>query len=247
MVFHWSLNDSKSHQVSRILLSILADLNNAVVWMVCIRPLISKTSSPCTNPLVTIPSTPVTISITVCFMFYSFFSSPARTRYLSLPAFFQFYPVISRNSKVHNSAISLSIWLSLDLVVWSRLDDLFLSQNPWEFYAPHFLGRILGCAYTYVCYCYILTFYSGKYAIPKWCTGRKGHIPMASNRKKSRRRNLADEMGKGEKKKSHGALIDWCTGREWPLNCMTVIFTWWRSNMPFQGLSGRLSGRWTII
>ena len=44
-------------------------------------------------------------------------------------------------------------------------------------------------------------------------------------------------------KKSHGTLIDWCTGRQWPVNCMTVISAWWRSNMPFQ----RLSGHWTII
>ena len=33
MVFHWSLSDSKFPQVSRTLLSILADLNNAVVWV----------------------------------------------------------------------------------------------------------------------------------------------------------------------------------------------------------------------
>ena len=31
--FHWSLSDSKSLQVFRTLLSILVDLNNAVVWM----------------------------------------------------------------------------------------------------------------------------------------------------------------------------------------------------------------------
>ena len=35
--------------------------------------------------------------------------------------------------------------------------------------------------------------------------------------------------------KSHGTLTDWCTGREWPVNCMTVISAWWRSNMPFHG------------
>ena len=34
MVFHWSLSDSKSPPVSRTLLSILAVLNNAVLWMV---------------------------------------------------------------------------------------------------------------------------------------------------------------------------------------------------------------------
>ena len=55
-----------------------------------------------------------------------------------------------------------------------------------------------------------------------------------------------DEMGRG-KKNSHGTLIDWCTGREWPVNCMTVISAWWRSNMRFQRSSRRLSGRWTII
>ena len=35
-VFHWSLSDSKSPQVSRTLLCILAVLNNVVVWMVSI-------------------------------------------------------------------------------------------------------------------------------------------------------------------------------------------------------------------
>ena len=66
-----------------------------------------------------------------------------------------------------------------------------------------------------------------------------------SYERKSCGRKLADEMGQG--KKSHDTLIDWYTGREWPVNCMTVISAWWRSNMPFQRLSGRLSGRWTII
>ena len=45
--FHWSLSDSKSHQVSRTLLSVLADLDSAIVWMVPTRPLICKSSSPC--------------------------------------------------------------------------------------------------------------------------------------------------------------------------------------------------------
>ena len=34
--------------------------------------------------------------------------------------------------------------------------------------------------------------------------------------------------------KSHGTVTDWCTGREWPVNCVTVISAWGRSNMPFQ-------------
>ena len=41
MVFHWSLSDSKSPQVFRALLRILLDLNDAIVWIVYTRPLIS--------------------------------------------------------------------------------------------------------------------------------------------------------------------------------------------------------------
>ena len=73
-----------SPQVSMTLLSILADLNNAVVWMVSTRPVISKYSSPCTNSLVTLPRAPITIGIIVTFMFHSFFNSLAKLRYLSL-------------------------------------------------------------------------------------------------------------------------------------------------------------------
>ena len=82
MVFHWSLSDSKSPQVSGTLLSILAVLNNAVVWMVSTRPQTSKSSSPFNNPLVTVPKAPITTSIIVTFMFHSFFNSLARSRYL---------------------------------------------------------------------------------------------------------------------------------------------------------------------
>ena len=73
MVFHWCLSDSKSPQVSRTLLSILADHNNVVVWMVSTRPLISKSSSHLTNPLLIVPRAPITIGITVTFMLDSFF------------------------------------------------------------------------------------------------------------------------------------------------------------------------------
>ena len=72
MVSHWSLSDSKSLKVSRSLLSILTDLNNTVVWMVSTCPLISKSSGTFTNHLEIVPNAPVTIGITVTFMFHSF-------------------------------------------------------------------------------------------------------------------------------------------------------------------------------
>ena len=65
MVFHWSLSNSKSPQIFRTLFSILDDLNNAVFWMVSSHPLISKSSSPFINPLVTVQSAPITIDINV--------------------------------------------------------------------------------------------------------------------------------------------------------------------------------------
>ena len=101
IVFNWSLSDSNSLQVSRTLLSILAVLNNVVVWVVSSRPPTSKSSSPFSNPLVTIPKEPITIAIIVTYMFQSFFQF--------LFTFFQFYSVVSRNSKVDTFASSLFI------------------------------------------------------------------------------------------------------------------------------------------
>ena len=69
MVFHCSLSDCKSSQGSRTLLNILVDLNNAVVWMVSTRPLIFKSSSPCTNPLVIVPRATITIVKIITYMF----------------------------------------------------------------------------------------------------------------------------------------------------------------------------------
>ena len=62
-------------------------INNAVVWTVSTRPPTSKSSSPFSNPLVTVPNAPITIGIIVTCMFHSFFNSLARSRYLSFFSF----------------------------------------------------------------------------------------------------------------------------------------------------------------
>ena len=74
MVFHWSLSESKSPQVSKSRLRILAVLNNTVVLMVSTRPPTSKSFSLFNNPLVTVPNAPITIGIIVTSMFHYFFS-----------------------------------------------------------------------------------------------------------------------------------------------------------------------------
>ena len=84
MVFHWSLSDSKSSQVSRTLLSILAVLTNAVVRMVSTRPPTSKSFSPFNKPLITVPKAPITIGLIVTFMFPSFFQFSSKVEVLIL-------------------------------------------------------------------------------------------------------------------------------------------------------------------
>ena len=86
-----NLNDSKSPQVSRILLSILADLNYAVFWRFLILLPISTSCS----PLGTIPSEPITIGITVNLMFYSFLCSLSRSKYLDLFSLSLFFSLSS--------------------------------------------------------------------------------------------------------------------------------------------------------
>ena len=83
MVFHWSLSDSKSPQVSRTRLRILAVLSNAVVWIVSTRPPTSKSFRPFNNLLVIETNALITIGTIVTFMFHSFFNSLARSRYVS--------------------------------------------------------------------------------------------------------------------------------------------------------------------
>ena len=107
MVFHRRLCDSKSLQVSRTFLSILADINNAVVWMV------------------SVPSTPITVGITVTFKFHSFFSTLTRSQY--------FYSIL-----VHYSAGSLFL-LIVSFVdyyyyyYYSHIRVFHISVSRWFF------------------------------------------------------------------------------------------------------------------
>ena len=116
--------------------------------------------------LVTVPSAPITIVITVTFIFNCFFLqfSSKVLVFISLFSFFQFYPVVNRNGKVNCSAwtafffFCFVFWLTQGLVVWLRLDDPFVSQNFGELWASHSPGWILGCTYTICSYGQIQTF-----------------------------------------------------------------------------------------
>ena len=129
MVFYWSLSDSKSPQVTRTLFSILAVLDNIVVWMVSTRPPTSKSSSPFNNPLVTVPNAPITIGIIVTCMFHSFFNSLARLKYL--PSFHILSVLFAGTAKSTTlQVLFLCCWLLSGRVFRPRLGDPCLCQNP---------------------------------------------------------------------------------------------------------------------
>ena len=87
MVFHLGLSESKSPQVTGIL---LADFINAIIWMASISSPFSYSSTSYTKPLGTIPDTKITIGTTVTFKFFNYLSSLARSKYLSLFFFLWF-------------------------------------------------------------------------------------------------------------------------------------------------------------
>ena len=115
MVFHWRLNDSESPQGFWTLLSSLAVLN-AVIWMVSTRLPTSKSFSPFSNPLVTVPKAPITIGTVITLMFHSFFNSLARSRHLFFSHSFSFILWSARTAKSTIFQI-LSLFLLLLIVI----------------------------------------------------------------------------------------------------------------------------------
>ena len=134
MVSHWSLSDSKSPQFSRTLLGIQAVLNNVVVWMVSTHLPTSKSSSPFSNPSVTIPNAPITIDIIVTCMFHRFFNSLARLKYLSFFSHsFSFILWSAGTAKLTILQVLFFCWLLLGLVSgWDQVIHVYV-KVPSEF------------------------------------------------------------------------------------------------------------------
>ena len=93
--------------------------------MVSTRPSTSKSSRPFNNPLVTVPKAPITIGIIVTFMFYSFFNSLARSRYLSF--FSHSFSFILWSAGTAKSTI-LQIFFVLLIIIRSGL----LAEIRWS-------------------------------------------------------------------------------------------------------------------
>ena len=127
---------------------------------------------------------------------------------------FDFHMIKSLSIAVHAFISRVSMSFSVDETLL-----------PWEVNLSTSLREVPSS-------CYALTCWPGQKCHSRWCTGRKWHILVAIMRGNRVGRNWL--MKWDEVKKTHYTLIDWRTGREWPLNCMTVISAWWRSHRPFQ-------------
>ena len=134
MVFHRSLSDSKSPQIFSFFLT---NLIYAIVWMVSDHPSISKSSSPVKKPLRIGPSVPITVGITVKFMFRTFFRSLARSKFFFcffvFFAFFDFLSLVGWNGKVCNWPCSLFIVSAFftPLSVFQTSVSLWPSTGVW--------------------------------------------------------------------------------------------------------------------
>ena len=88
--------------------------------MVSTSPPTSKSSSPFSNPLVTVQNAPITIGMIVTFVFHSFkFSSKVEVLILIF-TFFQFYSVVSQVAKSTILQVLFLLLLLLLLLFFAR-------------------------------------------------------------------------------------------------------------------------------
>ena len=122
MVFHWKLSDSKSPRVFRTFLSILVDLGNVVAWIVSARPRFPTFSVPLSSlwrsfwvHQLLLVSRPISCSIV-------FWSSLARSKYLSLFSFSLVYyywywcKLIVFNLNISDSKSPQASWTLLSIL-----------------------------------------------------------------------------------------------------------------------------------
>ena len=114
-IFNYNPTESKLPQFSRTFLCILAGFSSAMVWMVLIFLLISSSLSFVFRPLGIVLRALSTTGIGIIFMFHSFFSSLARSKYLSLLFSLHFHFMVHCNSKFHELTNSFLV-VNYDLV-----------------------------------------------------------------------------------------------------------------------------------
>ena len=121
---HWSLNYSKSPQIYRTLLRILADLSTAMIWAALTLVLVSSSHRFFFSFFGIILRALTMIGITVRFMFHIFFNSLAKSKHLSSFALSIYFTLWSAGTR---KSTSWQVIFFLLTIIRSGLEDLFLS------------------------------------------------------------------------------------------------------------------------
>ena len=153
--FHLRLSDSKSPQVSSTVRSILANLTNAIAWIVSTRSIISKSSGPFSISLVILVQRSNYNWYNRHFHLSQCFDSLSKSRYLSLFSLsfnFTVWSIGTIKSTVLHALFFFFCWFLKYLFVGMRTGDPSLYQNHREVNVSHSPGQILGCAYTICLY-----------------------------------------------------------------------------------------------
>ena len=134
--------------VSWTLLSILTNLNNTVVWMFSTRPLISKSSSHRTQPLVTPPTASIILGVTTHWCSIVLFNALSsfnikQVLLFSFFLFFFFFFLLILTKSSHLTEIRWPICI----------------KNHRELCASHFQGQIPGCAFVRIVKFKLLTLF----------------------------------------------------------------------------------------
>ena len=166
ILFHWSLSDSMSPEVSRTLLSILAVLNNAVAWMVSTRPLTSKSSSPLNLDSYCSKST--NQNLYNCHLHLpQFFNSQARSMYLSF--FSHSFSFILWSAGTAMSTILQVLFLLLISIRSVHLAEIrwsvCMSKSHWSLRVP-FCSTVAGLRIYHLLVCTNFNFLH----ISRWIT-----------------------------------------------------------------------------
>ena len=121
------MRDSKSLQVSRTLLSILADYENDIIRIVSILPLVSRSFG----------VAPTTVVITITFMFHYFFTSLAKGPNICLPFGFLLFLLCGSPGR-QNSLNNFFFLVNRHCLVFQPdLVIRFLEIQSWNF-LPNF-------------------------------------------------------------------------------------------------------------
>ena len=118
MVFDWSWSDSKSFQVSRTLLSILTDLDTAIVWMILRSPSIFNFSRPTFQAFVDCSNRAnyKWYHHHLHVLLFSYFFCKVKL-FVSLLVFLYFLSAVYWDGKIHYTANSLSFFFFFFLLL----------------------------------------------------------------------------------------------------------------------------------